>query len=93
MLAPLQLGEDRVEVRARLRHRQAAQHVVGAEFDDDEIGLAPSAPRSTQAQPRPAACAAVSPETPALRTRAATPCRRSAACSCGGEALRSACRP
>jgi hypothetical protein len=36
--APVQFGEDRVEIRARLRRGETAQEVVAAQLDDDEIG-------------------------------------------------------
>ena len=48
--AARQLGEDRIEVRARLRHGQAAQHVVGAQLHDHQRRRA-AEPAQPPAQP------------------------------------------
>ena len=51
MLAPLQLGQDRVEIGRGQRRVERAQHVVGAQFDDHEVGLARQ-PVERPAEPR-----------------------------------------
>ena len=75
-----QLRQHRVEIGARLRRIDAAQHVVGAQLQDDEVGPSASA-QSRRASPP----AVVSPETPASITLASTPARLRARSSCGAK--------
>jgi hypothetical protein len=80
--ALLQPRHHGVEVLLGDVRRDAAQHVVGAEFEDDE-----SVPSGTDQSSRARPPLVVSPETPALRSRHRDPFAFSAACSFVGKAL------
>ena len=51
--APAELGEDGVQIARGLLRRQPAQHVVGTQLDDDQVGRAGQAAQPP-AQPREA---------------------------------------
>ena len=76
--------QDCVKRLARHLRLDAAQHVVGAEFEDDGVGAFRHRPIEPRQPPE-----AVSPETPALAISAAMPLAASAACSRGTKPSRS----
>ena len=83
MRALLQLADDRVERRARRLRVDAAQRVVGAEFEDHRVG-AVAAPTSRAARARPPRCR---PRRRRSRSSTAMPLAFSAVSSLAGKRL------